>query len=110
VNQQAVAPLRVSRPHERRGDEPVRRLWVKIVRAVSRRGSKVSPSTHEHKLTAAEYEAVILIAYEGRSAHARACEQAVYCRQRGSEQRFRFWSQVAHEVRLRTRGRLPEKP
>jgi hypothetical protein len=64
----------------------------------------------EHKLTAVEYEAVTLIAYEGRNAHARACEQAEYCRHRGSEAGAQFWSQVAHEVRLRTRGRLPEKP
>ena len=57
-------------------------------------------------LTAVEYEALTLIAYEGGSAR----EQAEYCRQRGSEPGAQFWSQVAYEVRLRTRGRLPEKP
>jgi hypothetical protein len=88
----------------------VRRLWAKIVRAVSRTGPKVSPSTNEHKLTAVEYEAVVLIAYERQNAHARACEQAEYCQQRGSEAGAQFWTQVAREVRLRTRGRLPEKP
>jgi hypothetical protein len=88
----------------------VRRLLAKIVHALSRRHKKVPPSGPEHKLTAVEYEAVALIAYEGRNAHARACEQAGYCRQRGSEAGAQFWSQVAHEVRLRTRGRLPEKP
>ncbi len=88
----------------------MRRLLAKIVHALSRRHTKVPPSGPEHKLTAVEYEAVALIAYEGRNAHACACEQAGYCRQRGSEAGAQFWSQVAHEVRLRTRGRLPEKP
>ena len=87
----------------------MRRLLAKIVHALSRRHPKVPPSGPEHKLTAVEYEAVALIAYEGRNAHARACEQAEYCRHRGSEAGAQFWSQVAHEVRLRTRGRLPEK-
>src|SRR4051812_34318549 len=34
-------------------------------------------------LTAVEYEAVCLIAYEGRAAYARARQQAFYCRSRG---------------------------
>lgn len=90
----------------------MRRLLAKIVHALSRSRShtKVPPSGPGHKLTAIEYEAVTLITYEGRNAHARAREQAEYCRQRGSEAGVQFWSQVAHEVRLRTRGRLPEKP
>jgi hypothetical protein len=50
------------------------------------------------ELTAVEYEAVCLIAYEGRAAYARARQQAFYCRSRGSEQGFRFWSEVAVEV------------
>ena len=58
-------------------------------------------------LTAIEYEAVTLIAYEGKRAYARAREQARYCRGEGSESGFRFWSQVADEVALRTRGRIP---
>jgi aspartate aminotransferase-like enzyme len=56
-----------------------------------------------------EYEAVSLIAYEGQKAYARAREQARYCRGRGSEDGFRFWSAVANEVALRTKGRTPEK-
>lgn len=88
----------------------MRRLLAKIVRALIRRHTKVPTSAPEPKFTAVEYEAVALIAYEGRNAHARACEQAQYCRQRGSEAGAQFWSQVAREVRLRTRGRLPEKP
>ncbi len=87
----------------------MRRHMAKLFRVLSRSGPKVSP-TQEHKLTAVEYEAVTLIAYEGRNAQARAREQAEYCRHRGSEAGAQFWSQVAHEVRLRTRGRLPEKP
>jgi hypothetical protein len=53
---------------------------------------------------------VTLIAYEGGNARARAREQVEYCRHRGSEAGAQFWSEVAEEVRLRTRGRLPEKP
>jgi hypothetical protein len=49
-------------------------------------------------LTAAEYEAVCLIAYEGRAAYVRARQQALYCRSQGSEQGFRFWSAVAVEI------------
>jgi GGDEF domain-containing protein len=49
-------------------------------------------------LTAIEYEAVSLIAYEGRSAYERAREQAEYCLRRGSEAGCRFWSDVALEV------------
>ncbi len=88
----------------------VRRFLAKFFRLLSRREHDASPAGQEHKLTAVEYEAVALIAYEGRNAHARAREQAEYCRQRGSEPGAQFWSQVAYEVRLRTRGRLPEKP
>jgi len=49
-------------------------------------------------LTAVEYEAICLIAYDGRAAYARARQQAYYCRARGSEQGLRFWSAVATEV------------
>jgi hypothetical protein len=52
-------------------------------------------------LTAVEYEAVCLISYEGRAAYARSRQQAVYYRARGSEQGFRFWSDVAAEVERR---------
>lgn len=60
-------------------------------------------------LTAVEYEAVTIIAYEGRKAYARACEQARYCRRNGSAEGFQFWSEVAGEVRRRTKGRMPEE-
>jgi hypothetical protein len=63
----------------------------------------------ETTLTAVEYEAVALIAYEGRAAYDRACEQAEYCRASGSEDGYMFWSHVAAEVALRTKGRLPEQ-
>lgn len=57
-------------------------------------------------LTAIEYEAVALIAYEGRHAYRRACEQAGYCLARGSRSGCEFWSKVAIEVAART-GRRP---
>jgi hypothetical protein len=53
-------------------------------------------------LTAVEYEAVCLIAYEGREAYACAREQADYCRSLGSSSGTLFWSQVAAEVGRRT--------
>ncbi|WP_230529919.1 hypothetical protein [Microvirga roseola] len=53
-------------------------------------------------LTAVEYEAVCLIAYEGREAYARACEQAEYCRSRGVPNGVAFWREVAAEVARRT--------
>jgi hypothetical protein len=57
-------------------------------------------------LTAVEYEAVSLIAYEGRNAYRQACEQAGYCLERGSKSGCEFWSKVAIEVATRT-GRPP---
>ncbi len=60
-------------------------------------------------LTAVEYEAVSLIAFERHKAYARAREQARYCQGKGSEQGFRFWSAVADEVVLRTKRRMPER-
>jgi hypothetical protein len=54
-------------------------------------------------LTVIEYEAVSLIAYEGRAAYEQAREQAEYCLRRGSEPGYRFWSEVAIEVARRTR-------
>lgn len=53
-------------------------------------------------LTAVEYEAVSLIAYEGRTAYARAREQAECCLSRRSEAGCRFWSEGALEVARRT--------
>jgi hypothetical protein len=65
-------------------------------------------------LTVIEYEAVSLIAYEGRAAYERAREQAEYCLSRGSEAGCRFWSDVAVEVARRTgkmnMGRATEQP
>ena len=53
-------------------------------------------------LTVIEYEAVSLIAYEGRAAYQRAREQAEYCLSQGGESGCRFWSDVAVEVARRT--------
>ena len=65
-------------------------------------------------LTKIEYEAVSLIAYEGRAAYARARDQAEYCLNRRSEAGCRFWSEVAVEVARRTgkmnTGRAKEQP
>ena len=63
-------------------------------------------------LTAVEYEAVCMISYEGSAAYTRAREQAFYCRARGSEDGFRFWSQVAAEISRRagTSARAAEGP
>ncbi len=65
-------------------------------------------------LTVIEYEAVSLIAYEGRAAYERARKQAEYCLSRGSEAGCRFWSDVAVEVAHRTgnmnTGRAKEQP
>jgi hypothetical protein len=65
----------------------MRKLLSLIRKSIS---GKADPARGE--LTAAEYEAVCLIAYEGRAAYARARQQAFYCRARGSAQGFRFWS------------------
>ena len=71
--------------------------FAKALNGVLRR-----PSREESGLTAVEYEAVSLIAYEGRAAYERAREQASYCSSRGSEQGSQFWSEVALEVARRT--------
>jgi hypothetical protein len=73
----------------------VMKRLIGYIRNVVTRLSKRQP--HDG-LTAVEYEAVCLIAYEGRAAYTRARQQAFYCRARGSEQGFRFWSAVAVEV------------
>lgn len=59
----------------------------------------------EAGLSEVEYEAITLIAQEGRGALAKAREQAAFCRRRGSEQGQKFWIQVANEVSLRTKGK-----
>ncbi len=70
----------------------IRQALVSLVRRAPR-----------HKgLTAVEYEAVCLIAYEGREAYACAREQADYCRSMGSPSGTLFWTQVAAEVGRRT--------
>lgn len=60
-------------------------------------------------LTAVEYEAITMIAQEGRGALAKAREQAAYCRRRGSEEGRVFWTNVANEISLRTSGK-PTQP
>jgi hypothetical protein len=62
----------------------------------------VSSAAPAADLTVIEYEAVSLIAYEGRAAYERAREQAEYRLRRGSESGCRFWSEVAIEVARRT--------
>lgn len=84
------------------------RLLTALVTRRLRRPARRPTPTGPQGLTAVEYEAVALIAYEGRNAHRRAREQARYCRDRGSERGYRFWSEVANEVRIRTRGDAAE--
>ena len=91
-----------------RGDR-VRHLVQEAFRALVRQFRRRAVKSAEERLTAVEYEAVTLIAYEGREAYARACEQADYCRRRASEDGYSFWSRVADEVALRTKGRVPER-
>jgi hypothetical protein len=87
----------------------MRRLLTRLL-SLWRPGARGRTRSAKHDgLTAVEYEAVTIIAYEGRKAYARACEQARYCRQNGSVEGFQFWSEVAGEVRRRTRGRMPEE-
>jgi hypothetical protein len=81
------------------------RAIIQIIRTLLGRASRRSGSG----LTEIEYEAITLIAQEGRGAHAKAREQAEYCRRRGSEQGRQFWSQVAEEVSMRTNGK-PASP
>lgn len=60
--------------------------------------AQITKRRRDDGLTAVEYEAICLIAYEGSAAYARARQQAYYCRSQGSEQGFRFWSAVAVEI------------
>ena len=60
-------------------------------------------------LTAVEYQAVTLIAFEGRNAYRQACEQAGYCLERGSKSGCEFWSKIAIEVAARTGRRRGRK-
>ena len=69
-----------------------------LIRYICSLPTRLGKCRPQDGLTAIEYEAVCLIAYEGRAAYARARQQAFYCRARGSEQGFRFWSDVAVEV------------
>src|SRR5215212_6152041 len=92
-----------------RWDIRVRGFFPKLFLALARRFRGRSPAAPQDRLTAVEYEAVTLIAYEGQEAYARACQQADYCRRRGSKEGSVFWSQVADEVLLRTKGRIPER-
>ncbi len=71
--------------------------------------SLVTRTPSHQGLTAVEYEAVCLIAYEGREAYACAREQADYCRSLGSSSGTLFWSQVAAEVGRRTNRPEPGK-
>jgi hypothetical protein len=77
----------------------MRRLLRRIARALTR---VFRSERHDGGLTEIEYEAVTLIAYEGRAAFARAREQADYCRKMGSPSGAIFWSKVAAEIEQRT--------
>jgi len=77
------------------------RAIIHFIRSLFRRGSRAN----EGGLTEIEYEAITLIAQEGRGALARAREQAAYCRRRGSERGHEFWMRVASEVSMRTNGK-----
>ena len=79
------------------------RAIVEYIRSLFRRVSRKD----DRGLTEVEYEAITLIAQEGRGALAKAREQAAYCRRRRSEQGADFWMRVAHEVALRTNGKPP---
>jgi ABC-type Fe3+ transport system substrate-binding protein len=86
----------------------MRRLLSRLRRWLRRPDRPAGGAPERHALTAVEYEAVCLIAYEGRKAYERAREQARYCRDRGSEDGRQFWNRVAAEVALRTKGHNPE--
>jgi hypothetical protein len=77
----------------------MRRLLRRIARALARVFRR---ERRNGDLTEIEYEAVTLIAYEGRAAYARAREQADYCRKMRSPSGVIFWSKVAAEVEQRT--------
>ncbi len=79
------------------------RAIVEFIRNFFRRG----PRQDERALTEVEYEAITLIAQEGRGALAKAREQAAYCRRRRSEQGSQFWMRVADEIAMRTTGKPP---
>jgi hypothetical protein len=77
---------------------PILSVMSRLIEYIRNVFARVSRRRPQDGLTAIEYEAVCLISYEGRAAYARARQQAFYCRGRGSEQGFRFWSDVAAEV------------
>ncbi|MBZ6077269.1 hypothetical protein [Microvirga puerhi] len=85
-------------------DSPMHRFLQKLRRAAVR---LFGHRTHEG-LTAVEYEAVCLLAYEGRDALAKAREQAAYCHRMKSSSGVIFWTSVADEVARRT-GRATAK-
>ncbi len=65
-------------------------------------GSPMRSVQEQSGLTEIQYEAVSLIAYEGRHACARAREQGEFCWKHGSSRGVLFWSRVAIEVERRT--------
>jgi hypothetical protein len=87
----------------------MRTLLALLRRFLVRRVGRVWSSGGE-QLSAVEYEAISLMAYEGRAAYRRAREQADYCREMGSLRGAIFWNRVAAEVArptgpLRTKAR-----
>ena len=73
-------------------------IMKRLIHYIGNALAQLTKRRQDDGLTAVEYEAVCLIAYEGRAAYARARQQAFYCRSQGSEQGFRFWSAVAVEI------------
>jgi hypothetical protein len=73
-------------------------IMKRLIRYIHNALAQHTKRRRDDDLTAVEYEAVCLIAYEGRAAYARARQQAFYCRSQGSDQGFRLWSAVAVEI------------
>jgi hypothetical protein len=88
-------------------------LMKRLIGYIHKALARVTRRRPQDGLSAIEYEAICLIAYEGRASYTRARQQAFYCRARGSEQGFRFWSAVAVEIDRRagaSAGKAKERP
>ena len=79
----------------------MRTLLTVLRRFLVRRADR-DRSHGREQLSDVEYEAISLIACEGRAAYRRAREQAAYCRAMGSLSGAIFCNRVAAEVARRT--------
>jgi hypothetical protein len=93
-----VAGSLATHPIDPQHHVPILTIMKRLIRYIRNSLARLTKRRRDDGLTAVEYEAVCLIAYEGRAAYARARQQAFYCRSQGSEQGFRFWSIVAVEI------------